>query len=127
MKNMDCFLTEEEVKHSINEYYIARGYSTTVAWGHSRGADIVAEKGNERLIIEVKGCGSLQPMRVNYFLSILGEVLQRMDSEDCKYFIALPKIQQYVNLWYKLPALAKQRTKISLILVDNDRQLEFLD
>ena len=124
---MDCFLTEEQVKHIINKHYTAQGYLTTVAWGHSRGADIVAQRGNERLIIEVKGCGSRQPMRVNYFLAILGEVLQRMDNADCEYFIALPKMQQYANLWHKLPALAKQRTTISLILVDDNEQLEFLN
>ena len=123
---MDCFLTEEQVKHIINGYYIAQGYSTTIAWGHSRGADIIAQKGSERLIIEVKGCGSRQAMRVNYFLAILGEVLQRMDNEGCEYYIALPKIQQYINLWHKLPTLAKQRTKIHLILVDDNKQLEFL-
>ena len=74
----------------------------------------------------MKGCGSRQAMRVNYFLAILGEVLQRMDSEYCEYFIALPKMQQYENLWNKLPALAKQRTKVGLILVDENGQLEFL-
>lgn len=124
---MDYFLTEEQVKHLINDYYIAQGYLTSVAWGHSRGADIVAQKGNERLIIEVKGCGSRQQMRVNYFLAILGEVLQRMDNTNCDYFIALPKMQQYLNLWQKLPKLAKQRTKISLILVDDNGHLEFFN
>lgn len=124
---MDSFLTEEEVKQIISDYLIAQGYQTTVAWGHSRGADIVANKGNESLIIEVKGCGSRQQMRVNYFLAILGEILQRMDSSKSKYYIALPKIQQYENLWHKLPIIAKQRTEINLILVDGEGQLEFLN
>lgn len=120
-------LTEEQAKHFVNDYYIAQGYHTTVAWGHSRGADIIAQKENKRLVIEVKGCGSHPQMRINYFLSILGEVLQRMDSEECEYYIALPKIQQYENLWRKLPLLAKQRTKIGMILVDDDGLLEFLN
>lgn len=95
--------------------------------GHARGADIVAQNGNEQLVIEVKGCGSCQPMRLNYFLAILGEVLQRMDSAESQYFIALPKMQQYEKLWYGLPILAKQRTTISLILVDDNGHLEFLN
>ena len=124
---MDSLLSEEQVKTIINDYYIALGYKTTVAWGHFRGADIIAQKGEERVIIEVKGCGSRPQMRVNYFISILGEMLQRMDNEDCEYYIAFPKMKQYINLWQKLPTLAKQRTKIRLILVDENKQLEFFN
>ncbi len=124
---MDNFLTEEEVKRFINNYYTAHGYSTVVAWGHTRGTDITATRGNERLIIEVKGCGSRQPMRVNYFLAVLGEILQRMDNAESKYYVALPKMQQYERLWHKLPLLARQRTKIKLILVDDKGRLEFID
>ncbi len=122
---MDCLFTEEEVKTIINEYYRAKGYDTKVAWRHSHGADIVAQKHGERLIIEVKGCGSRKPMRVNYFLAILGEILQRMEEDHDKYFIALPNIQQYRDLWNKLPKLSKERTKIKLILVDENKNLEF--
>lgn len=124
---MDCFLTEEQVKTFLNDYYTTQGYKTTVAWGHSRGADIIAQKGSERLVIEVKGCGSRQPMRVNYFLAIIGEVLQRMDREDTEYFIALPKMKQYENLWGRLPSLAKQRVQIRMILVDDKGNIEILD
>jgi hypothetical protein len=35
-----------------------------------------------RWVIEAKGGGSLNPMRVNYFLAVLGELLQRM-SDPC--------------------------------------------
>lgn len=122
---MDALLSEEEVKKFINDYLSERGFHTTVAWRHSRGADIVAQKGDERAIIEVKGCGSRQPMRVNYFLAILGEILQRMDDSDCSYYIALPYMKQYLNLWNRLPELAKNRTKIQMIFVDNEGRLEF--
>lgn len=124
---MDSLLSEDQVKTIINDYYIALGYKTTVAWGHFRGADIIAQRGEERIIIEVKGSGSRPQMRVNYFISILGEMLQRMDNEDCEYYIAFPKMKQYISLWRKIPTLAKQRTKIRLILVDENKQLEFLD
>lgn len=66
-------------------------------------------------------------MRLNYFLSMLGELLQRMDDAESKYYIALPKMQQYENLWCKLPALAKQRTTINMILVDGNGKLEFFN
>ena len=126
-ENIINFLTEEQVKRYDYDYFISQGYATTVAWGHSHGADIIALQGNERFIIEAKGCGSRNAMRVNYFLAILGETLQRMDDADRKYYIALPKIQQYENLWRKLPTLARQRTAIEMILVDGTGKLEFFN
>jgi hypothetical protein len=120
------FMGEDEVKKIIAKYYEDRGYSTEVAWDHKHGIDIVAKKeGEERIIIEVKGCGSRPQMRVNYFLSILGEILQRMDDAQAKYYIALPKMDQYINLWDRLPELAKRRTEVGLILVDTAGSVEF--
>lgn len=122
---MDSILTEEQVKHFVNEYYIAQGFHTTVAWKKARGADIIATKESESIIIEVKGCGSRTQMQGNYFQAILGEILQRMEKEQCHYYIALPKMRRYEDLWDKLPALAKARTQIELILVDQNGNLEF--
>jgi hypothetical protein len=44
-----------------------------------------ARRGRERWIIEAKGAGSLDPMRVIYFLDLLGETLQRMDDPNAAY------------------------------------------
>ncbi|MBO5287354.1 MAG: MarR family transcriptional regulator [Clostridia bacterium] len=118
-------LQEDEIKHILNDFLINDGWSTKVAWGHQRGIDIDATKENRRWIIEIKGPGSRQPMRVNYFLSILGESLQRMDDADARYSIAFPDLKQYRQLWNKLPILAKQRTTIDLILVDSDGNIYF--
>ena len=122
---MNNFLSEDEVKKFIVDYYNNQGFITEVAWGHSHGIDIVAKKKNECVIIEVKGCGSRSAMRRNYFLSMLGEILQRMDNPNYTYYIAAPKIKKYQNLWDHLPTLAKERTKINMILVDGAGQLEF--
>jgi hypothetical protein len=117
-------LSEDEIKEILNNYLISNGWSTQVAWGKSQGIDIDAFKGKERWIIEVKGCGSRSAMRVNYFLAILGETLQRMSDPNAKYSIALPDMQQYRNLWERLPRLAKERTGISVIFVNEDKQIE---
>jgi hypothetical protein len=81
-------------------------------------------KDDQRWIIEAKGCGSLNPMRVNYFLSILGELLQRMDDPDAHYSIALPDMKQFRGLWQRLPQLAKARTTISALFVDSHGTVE---
>ena len=65
-------------------------------------------------------------MRVNYFLAILGETLQRMSDQDARYSIALPDMNQYRRLWAKLPDLAKQRTQITLLLVSNIGEVDHL-
>ncbi len=113
-------LSEDAIKEFLEKWLIAQGWKVKVAWGHVHGIDIEAIKENERWVIEAKGQGSLNPMRVNYFLGILGETLQRMDDPNAKYSIALPDIQQFRNLWKKLPSLAKSRTGITAIFVDKD-------
>jgi hypothetical protein len=116
----DSQLSEDEVKTALKDWLDSRGWTTKVAWARERGIDIEARQGSQRWVIEAKGCGSLQPMRVNYFLMMLGELLQRMDDPETKYSIALPNMKQYRGLWERLPALAKQRTTISMLLVSHD-------
>ena len=118
-------LQEDSIKEIIDTYLINNGWRTEVAWGKKRGVDILAVRGNEKWIIEVKGCGSLSAMRVNYFLAILGETLQRMDDRSARYSIALPNLQQFRNLWSRLPKLAKERTQIDAIFVSEDGQIIF--
>ncbi|MBQ9121838.1 MAG: MarR family transcriptional regulator, partial [Clostridia bacterium] len=69
---MECYYSEEQVKSILDENLRSNGFTTKVAWNHAHGVDIEAKNDNRTLLIEVKGCGSRQPMRVNYFLSILG-------------------------------------------------------
>lgn len=120
-------LSEEEIKTLLNDWLISEGWETSVAWGKTPGIDIDATRGDERKVIEVKGPGSRPPMRVNYFLAILGETLQRMDDPKAEYIIALPDLPQYRGLWGRLPKLAKTRTGISLILVARSGDRELLE
>ncbi len=117
-------LPEDGIKRVLVDWLSKEGWKTIVAWGNAHGIDIEATRGSERWIIEVKGPGSRQPMRVNYFISILGEILQRMDDPHARYSIALPNLQQYRGLWERLPTLAKTRTKISIIFVSIDGKVE---
>lgn len=117
-------LSEDHLKYVLQEHLVNQGWDVQVAWGKTRGIDIEAMKGNDRWVIEVKGHGSLQPMRVNYFISILGELLQRMDDPTAKYSIALPNIKQYRGLWDRLPALAKERTQITALFISENGDID---
>jgi len=113
-------LSEDDVKQFLEKWLIGEGWQVQVAWGHAPGIDIVACRGTRRWVIEVKGSGSLNAMRVNYFLGVIGETLQRMDDPDASYSIAFPDIQQFRRLWERLPAIAKNRTGISALFVDKN-------
>ncbi len=127
-KNHDVdALSEDEIKRVLHEWLTKEGWEAEVAWGRAKGIDIDARRGSERWIIEVKGPGSRQPMRVNYFIGILGETLQRMDDSAARYSIALPDLPQYRGLWDRLPALAKSRTKISIVFVSIEGRIVVLD
>ena len=120
-------LSEDEIKRVLDDWLNANGWASQVAWGKKSGIDIDARRGQERWIIEVKGPGSRSAMRVNYFIGILGETLQRMNDPDAQYSIALPDLQQYRKLWERLPELAKSRTTISLLLVSKEGSIEILN
>jgi len=111
-------LSEDEVKRKLQAWLESSGWRVSVVWGRDAGIDLDAKRNGQRWIIEAKGCGSLNPMRVNYFLSILGELLQRMDDPNARYSIALPEMRQYRRLWQRLPQLAKSRTTISALFID---------
>lgn len=113
-------LSEDAIKAVLEEWLARRGWQAETAWGRARGVDIEAHKSGKRWLIEVKGRGSLPAMRVNYFLAILGEMLQRMDDPDADYSIALPDLPQYRGLWERLPELAKARTGITLLVVNKE-------
>jgi len=117
-KNHDVeALSEDEIKEVLVKWLSKQGWDSKVAWGRTQGIDVEATRGKERWVIEVKGPGSRPQMRVNYFIGILGETLQRMDDSRARYSIALPELPQYRGLWDRLPSLAKERTKISILFV----------
>lgn len=120
-------ITEDMVKQAVATWLEQAGWTVEVRWGHERGIDIEAVRDGGRWVIEAKGCGSRQPMRVNYFIAMLGETLQRMDDSHARYSIALPDMQQYRRLWDRLPALAKSRTGISAIFVDASGAITHLE
>lgn len=119
-------LPEDAIKEVLKDWLTVEGWLVQIAWGKKQGVDIDAVRDGQRWVIEVKGPGSRQPMRVNYFLAILGETLQRMSDAHTMYSIALPDMLQYRNLWKRLPSLAKSRTKISILFVNVDGKIDHL-
>jgi hypothetical protein len=119
----ECGITEDYVKNALKNHFENNNWTCEIAWGTTKGIDILATKNNEHWIIEVKGGGSLTQMRGNYFLAVLGEILQRMENRNTKYSIAFPAMQRYKKLWDNLPQLAKERLNITCFFVDKENNV----
>lgn len=123
-------LTEDEVKAAVQDDLVARGYDVEVAWGRSRGVDIVARRNDERLLLEAKGEAANPPQQVNYFLGAIGELVQRLDDPDARYGLALPDHRQYRGLATRLPRLAWTRLHLVVVFVrraDHGFEVDWVD
>lgn len=120
-------LTEDQVKTSVAAWLQAAGWSVQVRWGRDRGIDINARRGTERWAIEAKGEAPAGPQQVNYFLNALGEIMQRMDDASAHYGLALPDHRQYRGLVERLPLLARQRMRLTVLFVDERGEVSLVE
>lgn len=118
-------LSEDGVKAAVAAILQLDGWDTDIRWGHVHGIDISASRGDERLVLEVKGEGSRNPMRVNYFLGALGELLQRMESSNARYGIAVPAHRQFVGLILRLPIWVRSHLNLCFYLVRQTDEDEY--
>jgi len=112
--------SEDEVKSVLANYLNRQGWRVEVRYGKRHGPDLVAYKEGVRWIIEAKGPGRYPPMRVNYFLHALGEILLRMGNRADRYSVAFPDLPQFRNLWRRLPREVKQRLSLTAFFVGKE-------
>ena len=113
-------MTEDQVKVAVKASLESAGWEATVAWGRSRGTDMVATRGEKRWIIECKGAGSLPPMQNNYFLTAIGELIQRMNVSCSKHSVAFPDLPKYRRLWSELPVCVKKQISLTALFVSEN-------
>jgi hypothetical protein len=115
-------ITENEVKTAVRDHLATGGFEVAVAWGRVRGIDIEARHPDgRRYVIEAKGeVGRTGPQQVNYFLGVIGELLQRMEDPHATYGLALPSNRQYRGLVERLPRLARERLGLVVFWVSRD-------
>jgi hypothetical protein len=89
-----------------------------IRWGRDRGIDIEARRSAKPWIIEAKGRGTSPQEQGNYFLNGLAELVQRMTDPTARYSLAFPDLPRYRGLWNRLPALVKNRLRLSMLFVD---------
>jgi hypothetical protein len=111
-------ITDKKIKQILEGYLYSLGWETKIAWGLTHGIDVEAWNGLNRWIIEVRGSEPLNMLPASSFVSVLGEVLQRMDDPECKYSIALPDLQEFRRLWNRMPSLSKNRIGITALFIN---------
>jgi len=111
-------LSENSVKRAVGEWLKKQGWEATIRWDRDPGIDIEAHRSADRWIIEAKGRGTSPQEQGNYFLNGLGELLQRMTDPEARYSLAFPDLPRYRGLWNRLPVLAKDRLRLSMLFVD---------
>jgi hypothetical protein len=117
-------MTEDSVKRAVAKWLKQKRWKVTdIAMGHKRGVDVRAKRGVIHWSIEAKGCGAHSTARTNYFVSVLGELLQNMSKRNTKYSLAFPDIPQFKRLWGRLPALAKRRLRLTALFVSRRRKV----
>lgn len=127
MKNTE-YLPEKKIKYILGEFLASKG------WGHkpdstaiNRDIGIEATRGNEKWIIEIESPDTLTNEITYSFVSALGRILQRMENKNYKYSIALPDIKPFRRLWERLPELAKNRAKITVLFVSETGAVEEIE
>lgn len=113
-------ITEDEVKEAVRAHLAAEGFDVEVAWGHVTGIDVDARHPDgRRYVIEAKAeVGTSGAQQHNYFVGMLGELVQRMSDPEATYAIALPDNRQYRGLVDRLPTMAKERLRLGVFWVD---------
>lgn len=117
-------MSEDDVKLLLGLWLERNGWEVSIATGKEPGPDILARQGSRSWTIEVKGSGSRPQMPANYFLSALGQILQRMDSDKARYSVAFPDMPQYRRLWARLPGEAKKRAGITALFVGANGEID---
>lgn len=111
-------MSEDKVKEHLEKWLNDDCWETIINWGKQRGIDILASKGKQKWIIEVKGDGRYPQMQRNFFLNLLGAIILRIKNRDDKYSIALPNSPNYARLWNCLSAEVKKRLSITILFVN---------
>jgi hypothetical protein len=120
-----ALLSEDQLKRFLESHLVERGWTVTVAWGKHRGVDLLARGRAERLIVKCKGEAPTLQMEGNYFLSALGELVQRMHEPDVGYALALSENARFCGLAERLPPVARARLTLAVFFVQGDGSVSF--
>ncbi|SHL55523.1 hypothetical protein SAMN02745136_05167 [Anaerocolumna jejuensis DSM 15929] len=110
-KKDNCFPNEIFIQEAIEHYFL--GYDFIInASGH---VDLIAEKENEKWIIEAKGLTSSVGVDFN---TCLGQLIKSMKDSKTIYAIAVPKIDSYKRQCEMISDYFRKLVGLHILVVD---------
>ncbi len=106
------------MRQILDHFLTAQGWILKDITRADQPFEVEAQQGNNKWIIQIKNSSYQLQDPVTAFVSVLGEILQRMDNPNTKYSIALPDTDPFCRLWKRLPELPKQKTGITALFVN---------
>ena len=103
---------ESEVVNALVRWLTAEGWSvrTEVDW-----ADVVAERGDERLIVEAKGVTTAPGLDVD---TLYGQLLRRMARPATRYALVVP--ETLISAAVRVPESVRHRLGVDVYAVGMD-------
>lgn len=107
------------VQKAVEEYFLQLGFKQIDV----KYSDFVCVNPNsgEKWVVEVKGATKAIGLD---FHTCLGQLVQRMDSENCKYEIALPNITEYIYQCKILKQWVRNKLQSYWLLIDDEGQVK---
>lgn len=115
------FPNEGFVQRAIEEYFYKMGYMQI----NERYSDFVCinPNNNEKWVVEAKG--ETKAIGLD-FRTCLGQLIQRIDSRNTRYAIALPNIISYINQCKAVKQWVRKELQIYWLFVDEDGKVKVL-
>ncbi|WP_024834032.1 hypothetical protein [Ruminiclostridium josui] len=116
------FPNEGFIQDSIEKYFIKLGYKQL----NEKFSDFACVNSNteEKWIIEAKG--KTKAIGLD-FRTCLGQLIQRMDSRDTHYGIAVPNLTQYINQCRMVKRWIRNELNLYWLFVDKYGNVEVFE
>jgi hypothetical protein len=112
-------LSERKMRLLVEKFLVSRGWYPGESSSKKNAIDIEGTSGSQRWVVVIIKMEQADVQPVNSFISVLGEILQRMEAPNDKYSIAIPDTLPLNRLWKRLPLLAKERTGVTALFVSS--------
>jgi hypothetical protein len=118
-KNENCYPYEAFVQESIEKYFLCLGYQLKT----KEQVDLIADKGNERWVIEAKGLTSAVGTDFN---TCLGQLVKSIKDENTIYAIAIPKHAKYKRQCELISDYFRKLIGLHILLVDETSNIKVI-
>ena len=118
-KKEKVYPNEAFIQEAIENYFSSEGFMIE----KDGQIDLVAEKNDEKWIVEAKGMTSQITVDFN---TCLGQLVKSMESSAWNYAIAIPCEDKYKVQCMKLPDYSRKNNNLYIIIVNENAQIKVI-